>query len=136
MSTTLGDRIKARRQELDWTQDVLAERARVSKGFLSDIEQGKRGVTAGKLRGLAEVLGVSLDYLVTGKGGDGESKQLEIPSDLVDLAQAEALSFGQVQTILEMRQQIVAHRRVGRSAAQKFDWKKFYESVKEFIQDE
>jgi transcriptional regulator with XRE-family HTH domain len=134
--STLGDRIKARRLELEWTQDVLAEKARVSKGFLSDIEQGKRGVSASKLQGISEVLGLSLDYLVTGKGSDSESKQLEIPSDLVELARAEALSFGKVQTMLEMRQQIVAHRRLGRSSDEKFDWKKFYESVKDFIQDE
>ena len=45
----VGDRIKARRLELGWTQDVLAEKAGISKSFLSDLENGKRSVGADKL---------------------------------------------------------------------------------------
>ena len=63
---TVGDRIKKRRNELGWTQDVPAENAGISKGFLSDLENGKRSVGADKLLDIGRVLGQSLDYLMTG----------------------------------------------------------------------
>ena len=43
---TPGDRIKALREEHGWTQEALAERAQMSKGFLSDLENNKRNVSA------------------------------------------------------------------------------------------
>jgi len=41
---SIGDRIKERRTELGWTQDQLAQKTNLSKGFLSDLENNKRGV--------------------------------------------------------------------------------------------
>ena len=49
----LGERIKARRIELGWTQDVLAQKAGISKGFLSDVENGKRSIGAETLLDIA-----------------------------------------------------------------------------------
>ena len=46
---SVGERIKKRRNELGWTQDVLAQKAGVSKSFLSDLENGKRNVGADTL---------------------------------------------------------------------------------------
>jgi transcriptional regulator with XRE-family HTH domain len=44
--TTVGERVKQRRRELGLSQDVLAQRAGISKSFLSDLETGKRSVGA------------------------------------------------------------------------------------------
>ena len=63
---TLGERIKKRRQELGWTQELLAEKARISKGFVSDLENNKRNISAETLLDVARVLGLSLDYLMRG----------------------------------------------------------------------
>ena len=45
------------------TRDVLAERIRVSKGYLSQIEQGRKPGTLSVFRRLADSLGVSIDDL-------------------------------------------------------------------------
>ena len=84
---SLGGRIKQRRLELGWTQDDLAVRAGLSKGFLSDLENSKRGIGADKLFDLARVLNLSLDSIV-GQVGDGSepSKEIEIPASLARFA--------------------------------------------------
>lgn len=133
--SNLGHRIRARRQELGWTQEQLATKAGISKGFLSDLENGKRHVSADNLMGIAQVLNVSLDYLMKGDDAPVIRKEIPIPASLSEFATREGLSYRQTLTLLEMRDQIVAHRRstVDPMATQEFDWRKLYESVKEFL---
>lgn len=135
---SLGVRIKRRRTELGWTQDVLADKAGISKGFLSDVENSKRNVSADTLLDIAKVLGLSLDYLMTGEDGEDGSEKVreavEIPADLAALAAKESIPFPKLLLLLQMKRQILAHRSGGkRLAADTFDWQKFYRSVKDFI---
>ena len=53
---SVGERIKRRRTELGWTQDLLATKAGVSKNFLSDLENGKRKLGADTLYDIARAL--------------------------------------------------------------------------------
>jgi transcriptional regulator with XRE-family HTH domain len=132
----LGERIRHRRTELGWTQDTLAQKSGLSKGFLSDLENGKRGTSAENLLDLARVLAVSLDFLMKGEDGKPSniSQQVEIPRPLADFAETAGLSFRQTLTLLQMQRQIVAHRSVQRKDGDGgFDWAKFYQSVKEFL---
>ncbi|OGV70472.1 MAG: hypothetical protein A2283_19195 [Lentisphaerae bacterium RIFOXYA12_FULL_48_11] len=134
--TALGDRIKTRRLELRWTQDKLASEANISKGFLSDLERGNRsGIGANKILELSRALGCGVEYLMTGSGEDQiEQREVQIPRKLSEFASAEGLSFTQVMMLLEMKQQILAHRSDSMSRSNDdFDWKKLYESVKEFL---
>ena len=134
--STLGDRIRERRQELGWTQDQLAVKAGISKGFLSDVENGKRSVSAGNLQEMARSLGLSLDYLMKGDDSPLPVKEIQIPSALSAFASQEHLTFRQTLTLLQMRQQIVANRSAkAREASDDFDWRKLYESVKEFLDE-
>ena len=135
----LGERIRKRRQELGWTQEELSRKSGISKGFLSDVENGKRSVSAENLSEIAQVLGLSLDFLMKGEDPPGQAhvvKPVEIPAALSDFANEEGLSYRQTLTLLQMRRQILAHRglasRVGRDD---FDWRKLYESVKEFLNE-
>ena len=131
----LGDRIRERREELGWTQDDLASKAGLSKGFLSDVENSKRGIGADKLFDLARVLSLSLDFLM-GKAGEQTEppKEVEIPAALARFASEAGLSFRQTLMLLDMRRQIIAHRSNTKSDdLDKFDWQKFYQSVKEFL---
>lgn len=131
---SVGERIKARRLELGWTQEELARKAGISAGFLSDLENNKRSVSAETLLGIARVLGLSLDFLMKGEGSTAQTGQVEIPRALADFAKAERLSFVQALLLLDMQQQIIAHRSVGKTDDLKdVDWKRFYESVKEFL---
>jgi len=132
---TVGERIKRRRNNLGWTQDVLAEKAGISKGFLSDLENGKRSVGADTLLDIGRALSLSLDYLMTGKAPEAQATEVQIPSSLASFAAKAGLSFRQALTLLEMQQQIVAHRSATKKdGLEKVDWQKFYEAVKEFLE--
>jgi DNA-binding XRE family transcriptional regulator len=131
---TVGERIKARRVELGLTQEKLAAQAKITKGFLSDVENGRRNVGADTLLELAGALSVSLDYLMTGEIVETAATPLEIPTALADLALKEGLTFRQTRQLLGMGQQIVAHRsNTDRATSSTFDWPKFYASVKKFL---
>jgi transcriptional regulator with XRE-family HTH domain len=131
---TVGDRIRERRTKLGWTQDDLASKAGLSKGFLSDVENNKRNVGADSLLDLAEALNVSLDYLMKGEMVRAKEKTLEIPADLAEFASQAGISFRDARQLLGMQQQILAHRSAGKAgAAERFDWAHFYESVKKFL---
>lgn len=135
----LGERIRERRRELGWTQEELSRKSGISKGFLSDIENGKRSVSAENLSEIARVLGLSLDFLMKGEDAPGHVqavKPVEIPAALSDFANEEGLSYRQTLTLLQMRRQILAHRGLAsRAGGDDFDWRKLYESVKEFLNE-
>jgi transcriptional regulator with XRE-family HTH domain len=132
----VGERIKTRRLELEWTQDQLAQKAGISKSFLSDLENGKRSVGAENLLDIARALGVSIDYLMTGKMSEKPVTEVPIPATLARFAAEEGLSFRQTLVLLDMQKQIVAHRSAKKKdGLEAVDWRKFYESVKEFLDE-
>ena len=66
---SLGERIKLRRQALNITQQQLAQALGMTPQHISAIEQDKGAPSLTLLPKLAEELGVSIDYLVSGKEG-------------------------------------------------------------------
>jgi len=66
---SLGQRIRMRRQALKLTQQQVAEALELTPQHISAIEQDKRAPSLPSLAKLAEELGVTVDYLVTGKEG-------------------------------------------------------------------
>jgi transcriptional regulator with XRE-family HTH domain len=132
---SIGERIKERRHELGWTQDVLAQKAGISKGFLSDLENGKRSVGADTLLEIARSLNLSLDYLMKGTEPETPPKEIHIPVSLSQVAADAGLSFRQTLMLLDMQRQIIAHRSATKKgqSLEDVDWRKFYESVKEFL---
>src|SRR6266566_2821962 len=108
---SVGERVRGRRRELGWSQDLLAQKAGISKSFLSDLETGKRSIGADTLLDLGRALGVSLDYLMTGEPGQGQAPGLQIPGDLAAFATEEGISMRQTLTLLHMQRQIVLHRK-------------------------
>lgn len=66
----LGERIRKRRLELGITQRVLRQKSKLSAAFMSDVENGKRGISAVNLLAISRALGVSMDFLMTGKRDD------------------------------------------------------------------
>ena len=66
VKSTLGQKVKVLRVDLGLTQGVLAERAHVSQGYLSQIENDEiDSVGSVMLRNIANALGVSYLVLVT-----------------------------------------------------------------------
>ena len=63
----LGERIKEKRDELGLTQLQLAQALEVTPQHISVIEKNKRAPSLDLLAKLAHELGVTTDYLITGK---------------------------------------------------------------------
>lgn len=137
MSSSVGERIKQRRLEIGWTQDQLCVKAGLSKSFLSELENGKRSVSALNLLDIARTLSVSLDFLMTGKASGEQQTEVSIPLSLAKFAADAGLTMRQTLMLLDMQKQIVAHRSAKKKdGLEAVDWQKFYEGVKEFLENE
>lgn len=66
-SKSYAARIKMLRSEQHLTQEQLAEKLNISCNYLAKIETGKRTGPIDLALSLAEIFGVTLDYLVLGK---------------------------------------------------------------------
>ena len=64
---SLGQRIRQKREALKLTQEQLAKNLGLTSQYISIIEQDKRSPSLLALVKLAEELGVTIDYLVSGK---------------------------------------------------------------------
>lgn len=62
----LGKRVRARRTELNWTQEYLAREIGVSTSFIGHIERGTRKASIDTLVQLANAMQVSTDELLKG----------------------------------------------------------------------
>ena len=69
----MGARISARRKELSFTQEHLAEKMDVSVQMISNLELGKKAIRPENLIKLCDALEVSADYILRGSrlGGEG-----------------------------------------------------------------
>lgn len=67
MEHRIGDCIAKLRKEKGWTQDVLADKLQVSNKAISKWESNKGEPSLEFLPKLAELFGITLDYLMTGK---------------------------------------------------------------------
>lgn len=132
---TPGDRIREAREKMGWTQEQLADKAQISKGFLSDVENNKRNVSADNALKIADALGMSLDYLMRGeeaKKQEPERVPVSIPPELSQAAQDLTLSYSETLMLLEAHEAVVGRR------SKKFtkhrtvdDWKKLHKAIQE-----
>ncbi|HEV2891939.1 MAG TPA: helix-turn-helix transcriptional regulator [Frankiaceae bacterium] len=60
-----GDRVRELRKERGWTQEVLAEAAGMGRGYLAEIEGGRRAATIDTIHRIAIALGVTIADLFT-----------------------------------------------------------------------
>src|SRR5687768_17058961 len=109
---TPGDRIREAREAKGWTQEELADKAQISKGFLSDVENNKRNVSAENALKIADALGISLDFLMRGDQGKQERTRasVSIPPELSQAAQELGLSYADTLTLLDAHEAVVARR--------------------------
>lgn len=73
----LGARIAALRKAAGWNQSELASRLQISPSAVGMYEQGRREPSADTLVAMARVLGVSVDYLLTGTAASRETDALD-----------------------------------------------------------
>lgn len=72
----IGQRIHARRKQLGYTQEQLAERMEVSIQMVSNLERGNKAIRIDNLVNLSQILEVSTDYILTGKATPTDSEAL------------------------------------------------------------
>ena len=131
MATT-GERIREIREKRDMTQDQLATQVKLSKSFLSEIENNNRNVSSQALLRIANILGASVDYLLTGESKETTSKRpIVIPPELSRAAEELQLTFNQTVDLLEAQRSIIA-RRTHKSikSLSVADWKELHKTLK------
>jgi transcriptional regulator with XRE-family HTH domain len=129
---TVGERIRQIREELQMNQEQLAERASLSKGFLSDVENNKRNIGSENLLKIANVLGASVDYLLRGEISESAGTEpVVIPPELSQAAEELELSYTATMELLEAHRSVIARR--SNKGLRKFsveDWKKLHDAIK------
>ncbi len=109
---TVGDRIRQVREQVGMTQDAVAGSAGLSKGFISEVENNKRNISAQNLLKVANALSASVQYLL--EGGEykrHESRSVVIPSELSKAAEQLGLTYAQTLSLLETYESVIARRR-------------------------
>jgi transcriptional regulator with XRE-family HTH domain len=130
---TVGERVREVRQAKRLTQDQLAEKTRMSKGFVSDLENGNRNVSSEYLLRIANALGASVDYLLRGDvdSTDVVKAPIVIPSELSAAAERLNLSYAETLELLGAHRSVVARR--SNKDTKEFevqDWIKLHEAIK------
>jgi transcriptional regulator with XRE-family HTH domain len=107
-----GDRIREIRETKRLTQDQLAEKTGISKGFLSDVENGKRNISSEYLLRIANALNASVDYLLRGTTESLSSNRepIVIPPELSAAAERLDLTYSQAIELLEAHRSVIARR--------------------------
>ena len=133
----VGRRIKRLRQSQDLTAQELAKRARVSAGYLSEVERGLSAVSVDKLMQIAEGLGLRLDDLL-GETKEPVSRQevIPVPAALSAAADQLNLSYRATLTLLQGQRSLTARRsKADEKEWGVEDWLRFYDQVKDYLPD-
>jgi transcriptional regulator with XRE-family HTH domain len=132
---TVGERIKQVREAKGWTQERLADEARISRGFLSEVEKRGRNISLDLLLRVANALGASVAYLATGEGSQpGEKRPVVIPPELSEAAEELHLAYPETLDLLEAYNSVIARRSNRLKATMSVkDWKDLRAALKNVI---
>lgn len=96
---TIGKHIRQYRFELDKTQEEIAEKANISKNYLSKIETGKSAGRLDKYYSIAKALGVTIDMLIDNTSNRASSDNQLFYNQLLSLISS--LSLNQRKMLIE-----------------------------------
>lgn len=94
----LGKRVRARRTELNWTQEYLAREIGVSTSFIGHIERGSRKASIDTLVMLANAMDISTDDLLH---GSLQKKPAEVVKPARKLTQSQKYAMKQMISTLQ-----------------------------------
>ena len=98
----IGQRIRQLRILHDYTQAEFAELVDISINFLSEIENGKKGVSQDTLAKICRQFNTSADYILF---GDKQSQ-----TSLIDLANA--LSIDEIETTIHYLKSLIEMKKI------------------------
>jgi transcriptional regulator with XRE-family HTH domain len=117
------------------TQEQLAARSSMSKGFLSEVENDRRNLSSKILLNIAIELGATVDYLLTGATPRHEApKTIEIPVELSRVAEERHLTHSETVGLLEAYSSLIARRNPqGARRYTENDWRELHDALKPFL---
>lgn len=129
----IARRIRGLRKAKELSILKMAEAVGMSPGYLSEVERGFSVLSSEKLARLASALGVTADYLLTGRAEAGATS-IHVPLGLSEAAKALDLTFEQTMRLLAGNESLRA-RRSGSSETEwsKEQWIAFYRKVKDYL---
>jgi transcriptional regulator with XRE-family HTH domain len=133
--SSVGGRIREIREEIGMTQEQLAARSEISKGFLSEVENDRRNLSSENLLKIATALGASVEYLLTGASpASSQPRAIEVPVELSRIAEDLHLTHGETIGLLEAYQSVIARRnRQGTRRFTEQDWRELYKALEPFL---
>lgn len=132
----IGRRLRSTRRSRELTTQSLAKKAKISTGYLSEVERGLCPVSVDKLRSIASALQVDLTFILNGADVSirESADEVWIPTALASAAEQLDLSYIVTISLLNGRASLVAKRSSGASNEWTAEqWIDFYEKVKDFI---
>ena len=95
----IGERIKIRRQELEWSQRELAAKMGYNHSTITRIEAGKIDIPQSRIVQFSEVLGVSIAYLM---GWEENDKKNDIIADVVVKMRTDTAFMSAVENLYKL----------------------------------
>lgn len=127
--TVLGDAVRTLRNEMEWSQDELARRAKITGAYVSHIETGKQeNVGRDILVKLAMVFGLTVDEL-----------QADVRAEKLDPPLRELIEQGKIDPSYRERKKMVAAGKIilrpqqGRTAGD-MDWFNLFRLIRSYHQ--
>jgi transcriptional regulator with XRE-family HTH domain len=127
----LSDQLRKHRIKQGLSIAELARRSKVSKGYLSQLENNVYGVrpSADALYKIAFALGTTVSELLEKQVGKDDDELTEIPDELRAFALAEQLTDEEIKMLARIEYR-------GRRPQTADDWKFLYESIKRSVRSE
>lgn len=129
----IGKRIKQLRTARELTLQELGEKAKMSAGYLSEVERGGPALSSEKLEALATALGSSIEYILAGTSAPEEAGSVTIPAGLAEAAELLDLSYTKTRRLLAGKRSLVAARGPDRDKWAADQWIAFYKKVESYL---
>ena len=101
-----GKRIKQLRQEMNLSQEQLAEKLNVSQNMIAKIECGLRRPSVDFLIELAEFFETSIHYIVLGTSKEATDKKRQIEEVIEQIDQMMELLQNKKKELLQMKEEL------------------------------
>ena len=101
-----GKRIKQLRQEMNLSQEQLAEKLNVSQNMIAKIECGLRRPSTDFLIELAEFFETSIHYIVLGTSKEATDKKRQIEKVIEQIDQMMELLQNKKKELLQMKEEL------------------------------
>lgn len=135
-SIALGQRIRARRNELGWSLNTLGRRSELGASYLCDLERGMVGASVDSLMRISGAIGIPIDQLVAGESDrPNHAEIVQLPPHLHRWALTANVPYRHATCLYWCARTIVSNRaKPDAGALDEWDWAKFYEVLKPWLE--